>query len=174
LQRPTKHQVAVVILDGYSHAADFRHDALDNLLLEIQSSVKGTVASLDNIIFIQTVSLSMDGYLESPMCEISSPKARAVAVIMGMLTTETVQQAMGWSDPDQAAHSIVPFVPLTREERIAKAKLLISEDTNGRELSIRVLHRFAEYIADAYDYCDEALTLTVMQREVDYWCLLTG
>ena len=174
LQRTNQQQVAVVILDGYSHTVDFRHDALDNLLLDIQSSVNDTAALLGNIIFIQTVSLSMDGYLESPICEISSQEARASALIKEMLTTETVQQAMGWSDPDHAAHAIVPFVPLTRDERIAKTKLLISSDTNGRDLSIGVRHRFAEYIADAYDYCDEALTSAVMQQEVDYWRLLAG
>ena len=49
----------------------------------------------------RVVGLSMDGYLVPPSCEISSPEARAAAVIKEMLTTECVQQAMGWSDPNQ-------------------------------------------------------------------------
>ena len=81
---------------------------------------------------------------------------------------------VGLIQTNHAAYCIFPFVPLTRDERIAKTKLLISSDTNGRDLSIGVRHRFAEYIADAYDYCDEALTSTIMQQEVDYWRLLAG
>lgn len=163
----TPEKVGVLVLDQFSsgYSCWRRTGDLMHRIMRENSPV-----AYNNIVCIRTERREMCASFYPSIYEIENEDARTDALI----TDPNLRYTASNAQPIFPKEAVVPFVPLTRAECIAKTKLLIERDANVVGLSFAVKHRFAEYIADKYGFVNEELTSMVLQAEVDYWHVLTA
>lgn len=150
----TPNKVGVVVMD-----CAFCSDLSRRIRREYSELARQGNLPPSNMIFIHTVAYQMNQSFD----EIQNQDARADALVDKVISDSLLEPHL--------LGTAVPFLPLTRDELIAKTKLLLEGDVNAKGLSLSVKHEFAEYIAVKHGYSNEKLTSCVLLDQLDYWQL---